>query len=706
MDQAQRGDVNPFYRLSADNPFFQTASATICATCACATEKSSSKSSNSNENNLKVQKEKKVDLDTTRCASKTNHPESSKILRESPDSSNPTKFMNGSQRKEFRKSCFSRSPETEHEKARAVGDKSSESSRRLQQDSSDGIERKPRGSSAEHSNRCFTFISIGDKCGTDKTLSFGGRAFEDKTNPSPSACPRPRSNTFVISETRSAVAAKMKENLKLNRDKSKLSKSLAATNLWRHPGQRKVMSETCSQPQKDSMEKKHLKTTSLDSKEGTQRFESMLCNLRKCSPRQKYCSRVTESKKEKCSEKKTTLSGIGIGTPYLPSNTERSPSSSCRSTWAKVHLPTSHLSTSNKNLTTTTPPPTASNSRPKSEPAYSSNHLTTTMSTSQSQGASPNRRTRVSRPVASKAARNDKMTNRARAQSHSEMTVKQILSSSANTNATGNRLYIQRKTPGGSSNHGVSRPILQVRQEDSEARSSLRQEKVGRLKSSVLSAREDGRKEKVTVGSQNQRAAEVGRFDSSRVKLGEKSRGKRLPTTRSVTNLCNPTECLMETNEKTEQAAQESKFEDTEKRSDQVSKSPLKGNHNQIVSGCISDTFKKPKQVPQHDKMLGVISPRERKKSEKVKSLPPETDLAFRRPSIHQSLININKECEEVIDKKYELIFILFQVIELMMSLMQDEAISQFQEKVSSFEMQPDSTNRLKKENRIRRTKL
>ena len=162
------------------------------------------------------------------------------------------------------------------------------------------------------------------------------------------------------------------------------------------------------------------------------------------------------------------------------------------------------------------------------------------------------------------------------------------------------------------------------------------------------------------MGSQNQRAAEVGRFDSSRVKLGEKSRGKRLPTTRSVTNLCNPTECLMETNEKTEQAAQESKFEDTEKRSDQVSKSPLKGNHNQIVSGCISDTFKKPKQVPQHDKMLGVISPRERKKSEKVKSLPPETDLAFRRPSIHQSLININKECEEVIDKKYELIFILF----------------------------------------------
>ena len=144
------------------------------------------------------------------------------------------------------------------------------------------------------------------------------------------------------------------------------------------------------------------------------------------------------------------------------------------------------------------------------------------------------------------------MTNRARAQSHSEMTVKQILSSSANTNATGNRLYIQRKTPGGSSNHGVSRPILQVRQEDSEARSSLRQEKVGRLKSSVLSAREDGRKEKVTVGSQNQRAAEVGRFDSSRVKLGEKSRGKRLPTTRSVTNLCNPTECLMETKEKTE----------------------------------------------------------------------------------------------------------------------------------------------------------
>ena len=160
----------------------------------------------------------------------------------------------------------------------------------------------------------------------------------------------------------------------------------------------------------------------------------------------------------------------------------------------------------------------------------------------------------------------------------------------------------------------------------------------------------------------------------------------------------------METNEKTEQAAQESKFEDTEKRSDQVSKSPLKGNHNQIVSGCISDTFKKPKQVPQHDKMLGVISPRERKKSEKVKSLPPETDLAFRRPSIHQSLININKECEEVIDKKYELIFILFQVIELMMSLMQDETISQFQEKVSSFEMQPDSTNRLKKD--IRRTKL
>ena len=80
--------------------------------------------------------------------------------------------------------------------------------------------------------------------------------------------------------------------------------------------------------------------------------------------------------------------------------------------------------------------------------------------------------------------------------------------------------------------------------------------------------------------------------------------------------------------------------------------------------------------------------PRERKKSESTwKSGPRETDLAFRRPSIHQSLININQECEEVVviiisfSPSFLILCILFvQVIQLMMSLMQEEAMAQFQE--------------------------
>ena len=235
--------------------------------------------------------------------------------------------------------------------------------------------------------------------------------------------------------------------------------------------------------------------------------------------------------------------------------------------------------------------------------------------------------------------------SRSRTQSLSEMKVKEHPSSSAGkTNATRSRLYMQHKTPAATSN----RSGCQMKQEDRQGRSLGKQELLGGCRSksvsSVLRAREEGR-EKARMGTQTQGGqAEPGRSASSGISkqskessLWKKSSGSRGSMSKSIPNLYNPPQRLTETEKKTMTRSQ-------------VYTSSSKGkSNNSDPAGCSSTTFKKNSKQGSQSQISRVGRPRERMKSENVKSLPPETDLAFRRPSIHQSLININQECEEVI---------------------------------------------------------
>ena len=650
MEQPRRSPINPFYRLSADNPFLPT----VC---------DSKSANNKNENRLKVPKVQKFDVDTVQWSSKKKLcPDSSEILLQVPKSQGScigskirpdTKISKEMRGGELSRSFVSPSSQIRDETAMAAKKKPPETVHFLDQESP-VVEKKPPKSPSEASDRCFTFISIRDKASPSRTAktrtlpssySTGGKASNRQDQESlPAAPQRPRSNTFVISETKSPLAAKVKENIKLIREESKLSKSLMASSILRLPGQRKIKSEVDGKPQRNLM------TNSLNSKEGPGRFESFLW---KCSPKQKSAQseRViidTESNNTKWSERKTTE----LGTPCMRSNRVQSPISS------RTQPPTSTL---NQNLSTASkPPPMVSNTRRPRSTLYSSSNYLAPMTTSRSRGASPNRgisSSSISSPVATKAERNDRtmaekaegneqMTSRPRTQSLSEMKVKEHPSSSAGkTNATRSRLYIQRKTPAATSNN---RSSCQVKQEDRQGRSLGKQELLGGCRSksvsSVLSAREEGR-EKARMGTQTQGGqAEPGRSASSRTSkqskessLLKKSSGSRGSMSKSIPNLYNPPQRLMETEKKTMTKSQ-------------VYTSSSKGKtSNSDPAGCSSTTFKKNSKQGSQSQISRVGRPRERMKSENVKSLPPETDLAFRRPSIHQSLININQECEEVI---------------------------------------------------------
>ena len=241
--------------------------------------------------------------------------------------------------------------------------------------------------------------------------------------------------------------------------------------------------------------------------------------------------------------------------------------------------------------------------------------------------------------ITRKTGRNQQRTDsRSRTQSLSEMKVKQHPSSSLEkTNATRSRLYVQRKTPAVTSNNRSSISICQAKQEDRHGRSSGRQEMLGGSRSKSVSSVVSGREED-RMGTQTQRSVGAGRTASSGinkqtkdVSLRDKSSGKRGSISKSIPNLYNPSQPLVEAEKK------------RMKRSDQVYTSPSKGyTHNSNPT-----TYKKNPVQGNEGKVTKVWRPRE--KLENVTRLPRERDLALRRPSIHESLININQECEEVI---------------------------------------------------------
>ena len=281
---------------------------------------------------------------------------------------------------------------------------------------------------------------------------------------------------------------------------------------------------------------------------------------------------------------------------------------------------------------------------------------------------------RTTRQV-SKAARNEQTTGgktarneeRSRTQSLSELKVRQQPSSSScagKTNATRSRLYVQRKTPAATSNYGAgSRSTCQqsMQDESRHGRSSGRQEMLGGSRSksvsSVLSGREEGI-ENVRRGTQIQRAVGAGGSGSSgtikqtkEFSYREKSCGKRGPMSKSIPNLCSPRQHLVETEQK------------AMTRGDQVDTSSSKSFTNKWnPAGHSSTTDKKrPTQGSASQTSRVCRKPNERKNSKDMKSLPRETEPAFRRPSIHQSLININRECEEVVPQIFDSISFFFR---------------------------------------------
>ena len=467
MEQPRKSGINPFYRLSADSPFLPAG--------ACEPVKSSTKSANNNknENCHRVPKVQKFDMvDTTPWPLKKKKcPNSSEILMRVPKSQgsclaskirkDPKMSIKDSEEGELSRSCFSLGTQAEEETEVNI----KKPSENQESQAVVAEKRTPASSPHQDSDRCFTFFSICDKAskapGTGKTCilpaSSGGTASKTESQESPSlvrfsnplpmpstrsqarnlSSPSPaplrtRSNTFVISESKSPLAGKAKENINLSREKSKLSKPLIASSFLRLPAdQRRVKVEVDGQPEKD------LSSTNLKSKEGPKRFESLLCNLRKFSPRQNSC----------------TQSGRAIietesGNTKRTSNRVGSPSSSRR------HPSTSTLKLNQKIPTPTNPPvPIVKTTRQAtSTEAASSNHFT------------PMITSRISR--ASKAARNEQTTGgktarneeRSRTQSLSELKVRQQPSSSScagKTNATRSRLYVQRKTPAATSNYGT-----------------------------------------------------------------------------------------------------------------------------------------------------------------------------------------------------------------------------------------------------------
>ena len=205
----------------------------------------------------------------------------------------------------------------------------------------------------------------------------------------------------------------------------------------------------------------------------------------------------------------------------------------------------------------------------------------------------------------------------------------------------------------------------------------------GRSKSvsSMLSQRD-----KVRMGKQTQEQKREGETGGNRQDKQFLSSGRQGPVmSKSTSNLYSKRQSA-ETTRRIINGLPEprSKAEETKIWVSQVPTSPPRTEDLPVSTSRVQ------KQSFQENKSRVPINrlPRERKKSESTwKSVPRETDLAFRRPSIHQSLININQECEEVVviiisfSPSFLILCILFvQVIQLMMSLMQEEAMAQFQE--------------------------
>ena len=454
------------------------------------------------------------------------------------------------------------------------------------------------------------------------------------------------------------------------REESRLSKSLIASSVPRRPAEQRrakvevgkeLMSSSLNSKDSNSkdlnnkdldskdlnnkdLNSKGLNSKDMNSKEGPKRFESLLCNLRKLGPKQKSWVQPERTIIETESSNTTLPNRAGLA------NSKRR------------HTSTSTMKLNQKVPTATKPP--VPEVRPTRQPI-----CTTSTGSIQFTPITSSRISRVSSPVAAKAARNEQTLvgkgarneERTRTQSLSEMKVKQHSSSSCagRTNATRSRLYVQRKTPAANSNNGSVSVNQQVREEETRVgRSSSRQEMLGGSRSksvsSVLSGREEGI-ENVRRGTQIQRAVGAGRSASSAINkktkefsYREKTCGKRGPISKSIPNLCSQRQHLEESEKK------------PVNQSDQVDTlSSRSYPHNWEPAGCSSTTDKK--KPTQGSEMSRVCRrARERKNSEAMKSLPRETDLAFRRPSIHQSLININQECEEVSRQIFAFVKILF----------------------------------------------
>ena len=209
MEKPRSSGINPFYLLSADNPFLPSPY--------------QSKSGNiKNENRLRVPKMQQFDVDTGPWPSKKKCPDSSEVPKSQGFGSkirNNTKILKDSQGEELSRSCFSLgTPAREETTIAPASKKASEN------EESSTAETKAPNLPPQDSDRCFTFISIRDKASPSKTAktrtlpasSCGTASKKERPDrESRSAAPiKSRSNTFVISETKSPLAAKVKENIK------------------------------------------------------------------------------------------------------------------------------------------------------------------------------------------------------------------------------------------------------------------------------------------------------------------------------------------------------------------------------------------------------------------------------------------------------------------------------------------------------------